>query len=507
MAAISIVAERRLKAAQLRSGLASLPNELLTSILYLASQREETNLALHRKEFRGVVSFKSSFFSAVKLSHVCDRFRRVALLAPELWNGISDDMTSAMVTISVIRSGRMPLDVSLTSFPNHRKYPNFYSPKYFTRFLSKTSSRWRSLKMLSSTEISLTDPGISLENLNLPLLAALYITSPPDSRRSESHILRDWNTPNLHSLTIRQFVPPPFQHSTTLSCLCMELGGSNMNLMRGSYTIDTQALRNFLLSCTSLAELQVRIADAQFVNTSQFPSHFSLPNIEVVSFEVPFCSPTVVKTLLEEIRFPTASKLNLVLGINPSRGQGSLLAANMTPFFKDELIFPAVTRLNLTVDCHQSAMHFGSGSSGTISIPFILLANIRHLTLTVTGFNEVVPSNDDVPPLRSLSLQKCDCVYPGWVLDVVQKLDQRGDLGELEVLSITACGSRLRDLEIKCRSIRQGTLLEHLRSRLHSRKLLSNPYHDPYTSYSAFANYHDYSEMPTVADIFGDRFL
>ncbi|KLO18985.1 hypothetical protein SCHPADRAFT_924825 [Schizopora paradoxa] len=464
MEATCAVAEERLKAAQLRIGVASLPNELLANILSLAISSHE---AVNRRETSGdIVSFRKSLLSSINLSHVCIRFRRVVLLSPQLWNKISDDMTPDMIKLCLLRRAGMHLDISLTSFANNRDFPKFYSPKYFTRFVSKTSSWWKSLTIASTSLIGLSDPGVTLKDLNLPMLTDLNITSSLDRRRLELGVLRGWNTPLLHSLAIFHYIPPPSQQSANLRCLHISLGKSILTRARG-FAIDVQAFRDFLGTCTSLTELHVSVGNAQIVDTSRTTSRISLTKVEAVSFDIQLCNPTAVKVLLEELRFPAASKLDLILGLSPDRSQGQLLALNMGPFFKDENIFPVVTTLKLHVQCIHAAMRFNTGASGNISIPFILIGNIRHLTLSVTGFNKVVPPKDDVPPLRSLTLEKCDGgIDRSWLLDVVEKLEHRRNFGELEELSISGC-TRLEDFKLECRTIPQGTLLKYLFANIH----------------------------------------
>ncbi|KLO18984.1 hypothetical protein SCHPADRAFT_97615 [Schizopora paradoxa] len=142
------VAERRLCATQLRIGFASLPNELLTNILSLAIPSEEPDPTESRVS--DGVSFRKSFWSAVTFSHVCDRFRRVALSSPKLWNKISDDMSQEEVKACLLRSGRIPLDICLASFPDVNKYPNFYLTGYFADFVLKSFDRWKRLEITTS---------------------------------------------------------------------------------------------------------------------------------------------------------------------------------------------------------------------------------------------------------------------------------------------------------------------------------------------------------------------
>ncbi|KLO18959.1 hypothetical protein SCHPADRAFT_94984 [Schizopora paradoxa] len=465
MEATCAVAERRWEAAQIRIGLASLPNELLSNILSLASTVHETNPSSSRATFCAAVSFRNSFRSAVDFSHVCDRFRRTALQTPELWNKISDDMNQHMVQLCLVRSGALPLEVSLTSFPNRGKFSEFYAPVHFTRFAMLTSNQWRSLEVSSSTVTGFSHPGISLKNLDLQSLTNLKITSSHDRRhfKSESGVLQGWNTPNLHSMTIDQFIPPSFQHSVNLRCLRIALRGFSGRESK----LNAQAFRDFLATCTSLTDLHIHVGSARFVDIPEIPFRASLPNVEVVSFDIQSCSPATVRALLDQVRFPAASKVILVLGllVVPDMSQG-FLSSNMEPFFQDEVTFPAATTLNLSVKCINSEMRYSTVLSGKISIPFMLLGNIRHLTLTIAGFSMAHPSKDGIPPLRSLKLQDCDCIDPLWLFAVVEKLEQQGNLGELEEISIIGCGARLQDLELKCRAITQGTVLEYLREKV-----------------------------------------
>jgi len=270
-------------------------------------------------------------------------------------------------------------------------------------------------------------------------------------------------------MTLRHFIPPPFQHVTSLRCLHIELDDFTFaRALRGRSAFDMKALGKFPQSCPLLAELKFRVVDAQFVNASSNPSPFSLPCVETVSIEVPFCNSNtaVPKGLLAEVRFPAASELELSFGLYPNINGGELLT-HMTPIFANKSIFPSVIKLKLIAKCTEPRA-IRRGDSGPINIPFSLLGGIRDLTLHLIGFDKVnLPApNARLPPLRSLRLEQCDSIDFSWLLGVLRKLEMQGNLGELEDLSTKGCGSLLRDIDVKCRSIPQGTIFDFLNVRL-----------------------------------------
>ncbi len=256
-------------------------------------------------------------------------------------------------------------------------------------------------------------------------------------------------------------MPPPFQHPTSLRCLHIELVGE---FVTRSATLDTQALGNFLRSCPSLVDLKLQVADVQFVNHPPRISPFSLSHVETVSLGFLSCNATVINGVLEEVRFPSASYMDLSFGLHPN---SNTFLANMTPVFVNDSVFPAVTRLKLTLSCHKPefGMPAWSRTFGPISIPFSLLGGVHDLTLTITGLGKVSPPASDVhvPQLRSLRLQQCDSIDLQWLFGTLEKLEMQGDLSEMGFLSTNGC-NHIRDVDVKCRSIPQEAIINYLKA-------------------------------------------
>lgn len=76
---------------------ATLPNEILVNIF---------EQAVHG-------SFHCMFGEAVRLSHVCRRFRDIALSCSALWTVVSDSDSPVMVDVLLTRSRKAGLRVSL----------------------------------------------------------------------------------------------------------------------------------------------------------------------------------------------------------------------------------------------------------------------------------------------------------------------------------------------------------------------------------------------------------
>ncbi|KLO18979.1 hypothetical protein SCHPADRAFT_97325 [Schizopora paradoxa] len=245
--------ERRLNSALLRIGVASLPDEILSHILAFASHHESTSddLSTFGKE--------KQFFSTVSLSHVCRRFRRVVLSTPQFWTSVSDSMQPSLVEVCLARSGAMPLDIFLDSFGNIQVYSEFHGGE-FSNVLVRSSPRWKNLTIRAApfdAEMHLPP----LEIMNAPQLRILSIRSllkfpmDPNDPQSQISICHKWTIPRLQSLNIYQFIPPPFQHATSLTNLHIELGlQTSFRRLGEGWVLDIDALGQFLKSFPTLRE-------------------------------------------------------------------------------------------------------------------------------------------------------------------------------------------------------------------------------------------------------------
>jgi len=143
----------------------------------------------------------------------------------------------------------------------------------------------------------------------------------------------------------------------------------------------------------------------------------------------------------------------------------------MSAIFSNRSVFPNVVNLKLAVKCSEGE-RVPSDRAGKTSIPFSLLLHIRDFTLTVSNFAVQPPADDArIPPLRSLNFENCASLLRSWIRDVLKQLENQGELGSLETLSVENC-ALFRNLDVDCRSIATGTIIDYLEAEMHS-----NAYH------------------------------
>ncbi|THH10124.1 hypothetical protein EW145_g1547 [Phellinidium pouzarii] len=178
----------RVSQSVLHFGLDKLPYELLSLVLGYAS---------------------TTFDEALKLSHVCSRFRSVMLSSPHVWNHeIGIHMNSERVTAILARSGDLPLKVKVSM-------PLFHHESH----LSETAQNNLENTLLQSgriTELDFSDMSIDLSeqiinlfpSVQLPALRKLsvdrhFIDDP------FPHFYASWVLANLKQLEVTNFVPRP----------------------------------------------------------------------------------------------------------------------------------------------------------------------------------------------------------------------------------------------------------------------------------------------------------
>ncbi len=88
--------ESQIGALKLRSGFLSFPDNILSDVLEFASYQQNKDEQ---------IAIKSTVNAATKLSHVCSRFRTLALSTFNLWNCIAPSMRTEAISSCVARCG------------------------------------------------------------------------------------------------------------------------------------------------------------------------------------------------------------------------------------------------------------------------------------------------------------------------------------------------------------------------------------------------------------------
>jgi len=463
------------------AGTSSIPNEILSKILLFAVPCSQAYISNHGHAGRQIFY---AFQSAVTLSHVSSQFRLVAIHTPALWNRISDSMSPEVVDVCLERSGITHLEIFLGPFVRSwgervRRYQSF------VQTISASSERWSALTLYDSSSRESDAPDVILNllssievafaSIHAPQLKSLGIHIPERFTYTDLRIpvistrfCHTWSIPRLHAMVVRQFVPRPFSRPTALRCLDLDLGehGEGGGAFLAA-TLDIEALHRFLASCPMLTDLHVsmvRLADNSLASRQE---PYALPCVERVSFGFHWCSVVFASAFLETVSFPTASKLNLSLGLQLT--SGGELPQFLQVLFNDPSRFPTVSSLELMIECVDS--EFAFEGFDTINLPFAFLQNIRHLTFHVDKFVMLPLAEEDrIPPLRSLRLTKCDSIGPHWLLRLLEKLKDQGDVKFLEELRTNSCGM-IPDMSVRCGSLPEGDFVEYVRDIILSNEL------------------------------------
>ncbi|KLO13566.1 hypothetical protein SCHPADRAFT_904034 [Schizopora paradoxa] len=454
-------AQRRLE--RLQSGVPFIPNEILSQILLFAANCNPDHV-FHTGNAREEIM--CGFRSAVALSHVCRRFRVVALHVlntPTMWNRIVDSMTPNVVEACLRRSGIAPLEIFINPFvwTSLKQKQHF---KEFIQGISSTADRWSSFTLYDVTETlgskATLDDLTLIEDvfgdLHVPLLERMEICMPHRLSRSNvdgwvsiipRRFCQVWNAPKLNTLVAKQFIPQPFSRPTVLSTLDLTFGDHARKGLNSREMFDVSRLHLFLLSCPLLENMCLsmsRLNEPESADSLLRPASFV--RVKNVTFRFYSCSASFVRAVLGESTFPAATKLTLSLGF-PTTYRHELHQLIEAALYNSRR-FPSLVKMALDIRHDHSSR--GSGIE-PVDLPFSLLENVKHLTLQVDKSVDLQLPKGRIPPLHSLCLKNCSRIGMDWVDSFLETLAEQGDLETLEELRTESC-EMLEDVSIRCRS-------------------------------------------------------
>lgn len=145
-------ANQKLNAISSRVGVSSLPDEILSEILILATRPRCKALPNEMDIYTEMDALQK----AEDLSHVCRRFRSLVLGAQCIWNIISESMNKPLLKICAERSKQVSMDVLIESFGLHQTGVECFSTFFRTCLLS--SARWGSLTIGSANYPHMIQP-------------------------------------------------------------------------------------------------------------------------------------------------------------------------------------------------------------------------------------------------------------------------------------------------------------------------------------------------------------
>jgi len=417
--------EAQFNTLRLRKGMLSLPDEILAIVLKFAAYEHESHASESSSNATSIAVRRSA-----KLSHVCQRFRRVLVTIPTLWNRILSAMPKDMVTTCCCRFAIANVEVTLEHPTRHLAHLTASGSELIDSFIptaASSSSYWRSYvhghrsSYVNSgfTVDELKELAVLTHGLDAPFLYELVLNYPQDTLghseerfqeyRDAVHYFTTWTIlmPKLASLVTVNLIPRPFQlqNSPSLKKLNMSMSGSELHL---------QGLSSFLSSHPFLEEF---ILGLQHADSSQQANmrtllalEVRLPSIRKLDFHIYYCSGDHIKSMFDIHRFPNASSMKpRVYGASYWYGLVERMDDVIHAVLPGVHVFPKLALLDLG---------FGFDSWGrtnptgrlicTISIPFAGLVNLNHLILSTTDYDIIsIPDGSCLPALRSLVLKDC----------------------------------------------------------------------------------------------------
>lgn len=400
------------------------------------------------------------FFQYV-LSHVCRRFRRIALHIPKLWDIVSNAHTKDWIT----------------GIEERRRDPAIFIEYYMKRArrsisdllqLTSPANRWKSLDVRFSQQKDIRDflrrisdvsgghlP--SLQTLALRLDWDRFLDFEGDSDEEDdvgeeeqntftnlsehdAILLSNWNLPKVHELTLENVIP------SLLNCPALRTCHIELCGLQGTNHWSLHAFKNFL-GCPSLRLVETlsfsfvnACSSAEFDTSSSKP--IELPYLKSFTLKVGASTEErFLRTVLDMANMPVSVVTDLTVSISPFSVYDSILPNKRAESWIGAIFFLESIRrrprsfMNVEVFCFAL-----TESIRPINLDFMFraLPRVRDVTIELPGCEPYL-SNQIMGCLRSLRLKKC-ISYGG--NDILRFLEEQFKLGrEIEEVEIEGCYS------------------------------------------------------------------
>lgn len=416
-------------------GLAYLPNEILARIFELARPEEFDmgNLDLLRK-------------LPITLSHVCRRFRYVALALPGLWTELKTDQSPKAVSTFLSRSKESMLSVEVSRWRISTLKQDLQT-RHVLAFLDAVIPHSRLMGSFTFIvdeeleDIMCGSPRLrrSLTDLQLPNLSRLKLVHSSYATDDANDLYSSWVMPNLQYLCLTNLIPRPNFASSLLRCEILLRNFLDME----SYDIDL--LLRFLRPLSKLEELTLDIERVILESTGSQPT-VVLTALKKFSLSSDCPDGFMPRLLIESLCLPNLS----TLGLSFYQAKGEVLQPNLPNLIRDLLrpeAFTRVSQLELEFEGFEeyTLVDAKDGICSLFDIVFDRLPNLEQLIIRapeddLTSFFEVTRKKAG-RPLRLLKLDFCGRANGRDVVDFLRELEGKGGWNDSSVLEVVKCGS------------------------------------------------------------------
>ncbi|KLO16181.1 hypothetical protein SCHPADRAFT_995285 [Schizopora paradoxa] len=404
-------------------GLLALPDELIGNIIELAVYGDRAEIDL----------------SALQLSHVCRRFRDVAIHLPVIWTDLScRSHGHALVGLYAERSNGLGLNICSNDNYLNPKEPHphdRYRVDACGRFLQATlpyCDEWRSFFYLGNHSKHL----LLRKDLRLPRLVQLRVC------KDNIHIFEQYEMPIINSVHFFDVIPqrPLASSLTSFSIILNKPNGMNMD--------DCTSLLKFFEATPSIVDLQMRFCCGVKIEDTSIVPVVTLENVQVFKLDVANPSHTGVYRLVQSIQMPNLSAMDLYVSYE-NRHQSPPPNSDVFDLLPDPSIHANLRHLRLSAtfnsyfwNYHEAEFLKKSKSNGKL-FGFILTLDATkapYLTsLTLRTNFDFRLTGTQFFPLRHLELDKCKRVTRALLKDLRKGLGRTNEREAFQEVILYDC--------------------------------------------------------------------
>ncbi|KLO12963.1 hypothetical protein SCHPADRAFT_997703 [Schizopora paradoxa] len=468
----------KVDALAIRTGFASLPKNILIEVVELAT--------CPQNRYRGsaLKNEMDAHNEAIRISHVCRRFRALVLndLKSSFWSSISEHMVDTeKIKFCVARSRKEAIDVFIDHWG--LRQPDENIERFFkTCFLF--SKKWGSLTVgefkhrtdeyygsdeedeAGESEQKICQSIKTIRDVSgdakLPKLKKLVVhfnkALSPHCLDPKHNPFWYWSMPNLVELRISGCHPPRpgAFHAPSLKEF------SIISDATSSTPFKMNQLALFLASCKSLETVSICFMDWETTTPCKLRG---IASVREASISFYTCKPEAATSICSSIHFPKATKLSLTIGELNVKEFKTIPESRLDSYCKKiqtewESKYQAI--VTECLDRHPALRSLSYSFVPStflmftpILLPLTSLPLLEDLELVLECWDELkfwgdsddpkspssVPKNLHLPPIRRLTLYSNNIarywenVFP-WTGKLLAQLKKQGDLATFEKLNI-----------------------------------------------------------------------
>lgn len=368
-------------------GIAELPDELLALIFELAYDNDTEGSRL-----------------AIQLSHVCRRFRAIALHTPRLWSTLTTTqrIDEYQTFISRLRTALLTI---IIDNPSHLREASSTLLTDFMDTVFTLTDRWGEFRCQSTLMLDSEDweALLQITNINLVLPRLHTLSLFGSSREWYWDYWSHWNMPGLRHFQSQNAVPTRVNSTSLVSCE-LEFGPFRFTV------VEINRLLALLQACSALQTLALNLDSIHDTGLNSEIEVALLGRLKTLTIRVVVQSSSeTIRAIISNIVMPLLERIDYDIELQTD--------FDSTKHLPD--ICPPMAHCHNLRSVHMKVKAFAYCSMG-INMVFSSFPQIQHLHLDAPLFGHIdIPDlfrTGTFPPLRSLTLKNCMLLSPEYAL-------------------------------------------------------------------------------------------